>query len=173
MAVTKSLRTLLKKAVDGNYLENVCVLILCNLRCSAQQFSLSLALAGPYRVVGITWKQGMECTALIPFLHLITYYFRMLSAPWLQNCLQKLGSRTPLRSTLSPREKGLAEQLFILLTCTSHQHICLPAQTLNAGEAHPGYYHFVYNTKAVCTCSSLHFISHRQHQAAFIACSCF
>lgn len=82
----------------------------------------------------------MECTALIPFLHLITHYFRMLTAPWLQSCLQKVGSRIPLCSTFSPREKGLAEQLYALLKYVSHQHIWLPAQTLNAGEAQPGHY---------------------------------
>lgn len=117
----KKLEESIEKVVGGNYLQKMRVLILCNLRCSAtQQLSLSLALAGPYCVVRITWKQGMECTALIPFLHLITHYFRMLTAPWLQSCLQKRGSLIPLCSTLSPREKGLAEQLFTLLTYMSH-----------------------------------------------------
>lgn len=109
--------------------KNVCVLILCNLHCSAaQRFSLSLALAGPYLVVGITWNQGLECTALIPFLHLITHHFRMLSAPWLQNCLQKLGSRTPLRSSTLPEGGGLGWAI----VHTPHTHVTfayLPACT--------------------------------------------
>ena len=67
-----------------------CVLILCNLRCSAtQQFSLSWALAGPYRVVRIAWKRGTERAALIQFLHLITPLLQNAHRnPCLQNCTQ-------------------------------------------------------------------------------------
>lgn len=103
----KKLQESIEKVVGGNYLQKcVCVLILCNLRCSAtQQFSLSLALAGPYRVVRITWKQGIECTVLIPFLHLISHYFRMFAAPWLQSCL--LCSGIPSFCTLHPKGEGL------------------------------------------------------------------
>lgn len=112
--------------------KEVRVLILCNLRRSAtQQFSLSRALAGPFRVVRNTPKQGKERAVLIPFF---AFNYSLPSQRSLQPGRtavfaggkkkkkkgEEAGSRTALCSTLSPRDEGLAEQLFALLKYVSH-----------------------------------------------------
>lgn len=72
VAQKKPNQNLLKNPVKQFWAVIICrevrVLILCNLHRSAtQQFSLSRALAGPFRVVRNTPKQGKERAALIPF----------------------------------------------------------------------------------------------------------